>query len=244
MGMRHYVSDKEADQFQKDWDAENRAGWGNNSRSRNRNRNKTATPSGDKQMSTQTKPKNEKILTPLFRVSFPTVNEPKSLNGGPLKYSLVMLFPKGTDLSKLETAVLAAIHGKWGTDKTKWPELRSPFRKGTEKQYDGYDDDLVFISASSKNKPGLVDNRKQRIIDPGEFYGGCWAHATVNAFAYDKMGNKGVSFGLQNIIKMKDGDHFGGKVKAEDDFDGIEMPQEGAGDETGGGSDNGLGDLV
>ncbi len=78
-------------------------------------------------------------------------------------------------------------------------------------------------------KPGLVDASLQAIIEPSEFYAGCYARATINAYAYDRNGNRGVAFGLRNIQKIKDGDSFGGGSKAENDFDSIETP---AGQET------------
>jgi hypothetical protein len=54
-----------------------------------------------------------------------------------------------------------------------------------------------------------------------EFYAGCFARATIRAFAYDKNGNKGVSFALQNVQKLKNGEPFGSKRKAEDDFEAV-----------------------
>ena len=171
----------------------------------------------------------KKLITPTFRVSFPAVFTPRKANeqdaNAVAKYSLHMIFKKTDDLTELKNAVRAAVVEKWGADKTKWPKkLTLPFRDGTEKDYDGYGPDTVFISASSKMKPGLVDENVQPIIEPSEFYGGCYARAAVNAFAWEFMGKAGVSFGLRNIQKVKDGDPFGGGSKAEDDFDPIATP--------------------
>lgn len=168
-----------------------------------------------------------KVLTPYFRVSFPSVFTPKAaMNpGDKAKYEITMLFPKTADLSEMKTAALFAIQEKWGADKAKWPKgLRTPFRDGTEKEYDGYGADVVFVKATALTKPGLVDQSVTPIIAPEEFYAGCWARATVNAFAYDQKGNRGVSFGLGNIQKWKDDEPFGGKTKPENDFDAITVP--------------------
>ena len=145
------------------------------------------------------KEKNSKITTPVFRVSFPAVFQPKApMNGqtGDSKYSITMLFDVSkADLTPMKNAVRAAVIAKWGPDQAKWPKgLRMPFRKGEEKDYEGYGPGVVFVSATSKQKPGLVDQDVQPIIDPSEFYGGCYARATVNAFAYNRAGNKGVAF--------------------------------------------------
>jgi len=40
------------------------------------------------------------------------------------------------------------------------------------------------------------------------------------------MGKHGVSFGLQNLQKMNDGEPFSGKTKAEDDFESIAVADE------------------
>lgn len=179
---------------------------------------------------------NNKITTPVFRVSFPAVFQAKAgMDGGPGKFGITMLFDtkdpvavKG--LETMKAAVRAAVVEKWGADQTKWPKgLRLPFRKGEEKDYDGYGPGIIFASATSKMKPGLVGPDLQPIIEPSEFYAGCYARATINAYAYDRNGNRGVAFGLRNIQKVKDGESFGGGGSAEKDFQPIETPDIGGG---------------
>lgn len=162
---------------------------------------------------------SEKVLTPKFRVSFPAVFVPRSaMDGAEPKYSVVMLFPKEVDLSKLKAIAKQAVTEKWGDKVPK--DLRSPFRDGDDKEMDGYAGQ-IFITASSKMKPGLVNGAREPIIDAGEFYAGCYARATVNAYAYDRNGNRGVAFGLQNIQKLEEGEPFSGRTKPEDDFDAV-----------------------
>lgn len=160
-----------------------------------------------------------KITTPKFRVSFPHVFEPKENLSKKLKYSIVMLFEKTIDLSALKNIMREAAKEKWGDKIPK--DLRMPFRDGNTKAYEGYKD-MIFVSASSIQKPGLVDEMVNPIINREEFYAGCFARATVTAFAYDQMGNKGISFGLQNIQKVNDGEPLSGRDKPEDDFEAIE----------------------
>jgi len=179
-------------------------------------------------MSTKPKKANQiQVMTPEFRVSFPAVFQARAVQAGDaLKYSITMLFEKGADLTVLKQAVLAVINEKFGPDRAKWPpKLRLPFRKGEEKDYEGYGPGVVFCSATSKMRPGLVDQKVQPIIEPSEFYGGCYAKATINAFYYDTRGNKGVSFGLRNVQKTRDGEPFSGRNKPEDDFDSIDVPE-------------------
>lgn len=165
----------------------------------------------------------EKIMTPEFRVSFPAIFKPRGFEGSEPKYSVNMLFPKGVKLDALKKIAQAAADEKW-PDKDKRPDnLRNPFRDGDKEKpdWDGYQD-VIFVKATSKMKPGLVDQNVQPIIEESEFYAGCWARATITAYAYNKAGNAGVAFGLQNIQKIRDDEEFSGRGKPEDEFDAIE----------------------
>lgn len=166
----------------------------------------------------------KKCITPPFRVSFPVVFKPKSFQNQEPKFSITMLFSEDTDLKPLKRAVKNAAVEKWGEDQSKWPKkLRLPFRDGAEKEdMEGYGGGVIFVSATSKIQPGLVDARRERIIDESQFYAGCWARAELIAFAYDVSGNKGVSFSLQNLQKIRDDKPFSGRKAAEDVFDVID----------------------
>lgn len=167
----------------------------------------------------------KKCMTPEFRVSFPNVFKAKAFEDQEPKFSVVMLFDKKkADLTPLKKAVAYAAQEKWGADKAKWPKnLRMPFRDGEEKSdMDGYAGH-TFVSASSKQAPGVVDQQRNIITEADQsFYAGCYARATLIAFAYDKAGNRGVSFSLQNLQKLRDGQPFSGRKKAEDEFDAVE----------------------
>jgi hypothetical protein len=162
------------------------------------------------------------VITPKFRVSYPTVFTTKKNDlSGKDEYSLVALFPKGADLSALKAAAAQAVKDKWGD---KVPQnLRSPFRDQAEKEKggklpEGHEAGAIFINMKSTQRPGLVGPDNQPIIDATAFYAGCYARAQVRAYAYDQKGNKGVSFGLQNVQKMEDGESLSGRVRAEDAF--------------------------
>lgn len=182
-------------------------------------------------MSEEKKSNSLKVTTPPFRVSFPNVFKPKSnFEGQDPAFSIQMLFPKSkeADLKAMKDAAAKAAENKWGPDRKKWPKFKHPiFKDGDEKDLDNYKG-MIIVDARSKQKPGLVDKDLQEIINPSDFYPGCWARATVSPFAYDKAGNKGISFGLQNIQKIKDDTAFSGKKNAKDDFDTIDFGDEGS----------------
>ena len=177
--------------------------------------------STDKQKAIELK----KVKTPEFRLSFPALWKPKAFEEQEPKYSLVMLFDKKkADLSGMKKAVVAAAQEKWGA-KEKWPKnLRLPFRDGDEKEdMDGYKGH-TYVSASSKQAPQIVDFkgpgiRPEPLTEADQkCYAGCYARATLIAFAYDKAGNKGVSFSLQNVQVLRDGKPFSGRKNADDEF--------------------------
>ncbi len=179
----------------------------------------------------------DSVVTPLFRLSFPQLFEAKSFQGGDAKFSLTMLFGPDADLTELKAAAKAAAVEKWGADKIP-SNFRNPFRDGAEKEHlDGYDETITFIRATSSgdNPPELVDRAKNEIVSRKDLYAGCYCRAVVTPFAYDTAGNRGVSFGVRVVQKMKDGSSFGGGgAELLDDLPadttGAAAPAAGAGD--------------
>lgn len=170
---------------------------------------------------------NAKVFTPKFRASYVSIFEAKAgPNGGDAKYSLQMIFPKTADLSKLKAAAAAAGRAKWG-DKfeamAKNPNFKTPFRDGDLERADRDDyeevyKDTIFVNANSKFKVGVVDQNNQAIMDPEEFYSGCYAKAQVSFYAYDVSGAKGIACGVNAVKKLAEGDSLGGRVSAESVF--------------------------
>ena len=169
------------------------------------------------------------IVTPTFRASYPSVFKPQ-LNklSGKQEFSLEALFEVGTDLTAMKKAAENACVNKWGTDKKAWPKnLKSPFRDQKEKEKEGKLPDgctagAVFMRLKSTKRPGLVDQNKVEIMEESQFYAGCFARAHVSAFAYSQAGNNGVSFGLNHVQFVKDGDPFSGRPNVESAFTAVE----------------------
>ena len=68
-------------------------------------------------------------------------------------------------------------------------------------------------------EPGIVDADRQPILDRSEVYSGVYGRASINFYAFNSNGNKGIACGLNTLQKIKDGEPLGGKSRAEDDFD-------------------------
>ncbi|WP_027628134.1 DUF2815 family protein [Ruminiclostridium cellobioparum] len=172
-----------------------------------------------------------KVITGKVRLSYAHLFTPAAIDDSQdPKYSACLLIPK-TDketVKKIKAAIEAA--KQTGADKIKDKSgkipanLKTPLRDGDEEraednpEYAGH----YFINASSKQKPGIIDRYKNEITDSTEVYSGCYARASVNFYAFNTAGNKGIACGLNNIQKVADGDYLGGRSRAEDDFDEIE----------------------
>lgn len=182
------------------------------------------------------------VVTPKFRASFVWVFKAKQ-DRDPTKkpkYSVLMLFPKGTDLTELKTAARAAATQKWGAGaeaKMKNPKFKSPFKSqdtlvdSEGKPYAGVTEGGFAIEAWSYSAPGVVGPRKDPATGKAElltaeddFYSGVWARAKVRPYAWENpQGGFGISFDLQNIQKLADDTRLGGgRSKPEDDFEPIE----------------------
>ena len=85
----------------------------------------------------------------------------------------------------------------------------------------------MFLNASSKDAPQIVDRRVQPILDPMECGSGDYCNVSVNFYGFAASGNRGVAAGLGNIQKVKDGERLAGKASATSDFDEIEGEDDG-----------------
>lgn len=170
-----------------------------------------------------------KVITGVnTRWSYVNAWEPKSINGGAPKYSVSLIIPKSDTktIEKIQAAIQAAYDE--GQDKLKGngksvpalSVLKTPLRDGdAERPDDEAYADFYFINANSGTAPGIVDADRQPILDRSEVYSGVYGRASINFYAFNSNGNKGIACGLNTLQKIKDGEPLGGKSRAEDDFD-------------------------
>lgn len=168
--------------------------------------------------------KTTKVITGLnTRLSYFNGWEPKSINGGTPKYSVSVLIPKGdtATLQKIEQAIDNAIElgiSKFGGKKPNKAALKTPLRDGDIERDDEAYKGHYFINANSITKPQIVDMNVAPILNQEEVYSGCYARVSLNFYAFNSNGNKGIACGLGNIQKVKDGDLLGGRSSASDEF--------------------------
>ena len=172
-----------------------------------------------------------KVLTGEVRLSYANLTTPRSpQQGGDPKYSVTLLIPKSDNATKLdiESSIKAAyeegVSKKWGGAH---PQPKVILHDGDGLRPSGlpYSDECKgcwVITASTKNKPQVVgmDNVKCELA-PQDVYSGMYARVTLNFFAYDTAGSKGVGCGLGNVMKTRDGEPLSGGASAASDFAGF-----------------------
>ena len=163
-----------------------------------------------------------KVVTGVVRLSYANVWEPASINGSNPKYSVSLIIPKSDKqtLDAINAAVDAAIKegvAKFGGKIPNKAALKLPLRDGdTERDDEAYKNSF-FVNANSTTAPQIVDRSVQPILDRSEVYSGCYARVSVNFYAFNSNGNRGIACGLGNIQKVRDGEPLG-KSSAADDF--------------------------
>jgi hypothetical protein len=173
-----------------------------------------------------------RVVTGKVRFSFVNVFEARAFGEGQEpKYSVMLLIPKsdvGT-VTRIKKAIDAAAQKGLATKfNGKMPAVLKTTFKDADKDMDqdgeifadkwDYTKNHYIINVSTKNQPQIVDGQLNPIINPTEFYSGCYGRASINFFAYNNNGNKGISAGLNNLQKLEDGEPLGGMTTAEQDF--------------------------
>lgn len=165
-----------------------------------------------------------KVITgPRCRLSYFYGWEPSATLSGTPKYSTSVLIPKDDveTIDDINNAIDAAIEegiGKFGGKIPKRSMIKIPLRDGDTEKDDPAYEGHYFLSANSLLKPEIVDKNVKPILDRSEVYSGVYARVSLNFYAFNHSGNRGIACGLGNIQKIRDGETFSGKPSASDEF--------------------------
>jgi hypothetical protein len=163
-----------------------------------------------------------KIVTGKVRFSYAHVFQPSAaVEGGTPKYSVSIIIPKSDTetVAKFQKAFEDAANTNAAFFGGAVPKgLKGGLRDGDAEKDDPAYANSFFVNANSANKPGVVDADMNAIIDPSEFYSGCYGRASVTLYPYNASGSKGIAVGLNNVQKTEDGDKLGGGTSAAVDF--------------------------
>lgn len=186
------------------------------------------------------------IVTPIVRLSFPQLFTPRAYQDDPENkkvYRADLIFTreqlkepyagKKAQTVSLLTAIQNAKIDMWGYDKTKknngWPKFPHPtIKDGNEKTnqegevIEAYQD-MFYITPKTGEKfpPKIYGPRKETNLTEQDLYGGCWVRAQILVKAYENGANKGIALYLNEVMKVRDDEKFGGMptidMDAEDD---------------------------
>ena len=79
-----------------------------------------------------------------------------------------------------------------------------------------------MVTASSKNKPYVcgADNVNCELA-PTDIYSGMYARVSINFYAYNSAGKRGVGCGLRAVMKTRDGEPLSNSVVTAAEFAGV-----------------------
>lgn len=173
------------------------------------------------------------MVTGKVRFSYAHLFEPTAIDPtSEPKYNTQLLIRKDDrdTLMKVKTIVDALKAEAMAANGGRLPaNFKTPLRDGdVEKPDDEAYNGCFFMSASSKSKPQVVKPGKTKgtfieIKDESEFYSGCYGVADINFYTFKKAGNVGIACGLNNVLKLEDGDSLAGRRSAAAAFADVEI---------------------
>lgn len=173
-----------------------------------------------------------KVLTGKVRLSYANLTTPRAQQpGAEPKFSVTLLIPKSDAATKadidasIQAAAAEGLTKVWNNARP--PQLRVPIYDGDSVRPSGepFGDECKghwVMTASSKQKPQVVDISNINVeLAPHDIYSGMYARVTIRFFAYSNSGNKGIGCGLNNVLKVADGEPLSGHASAASDFAGL-----------------------
>jgi hypothetical protein len=173
--------------------------------------------------------KGRAFTTPIGRLAFPSLDEPKAYQeGAKAYYQTTILFDKETDLTAMRKEIKLAAAEVFGKDTKKWPAIEMPWRDGDEKEdLTGYPG-TWYVSAKSLRKVKVVDGQKQPVdaADQDEVFGGRYAVLAVRAKLVSSGTKLFVTLYLQAVqvrtVKGEKGESYSSGVDTDAAFESEE----------------------
>ena len=171
-----------------------------------------------------------KVITGVkTRWSYANVWQAKSINGGTPKFSVSLIIPKSD--TKTVTAVKNAIQAAYEEGQSKLKGNRTnpvPDAHGDQRRRSV----MAMRNARTMRRIRTATSSTQtlrprpaswmlpaiRSSSTRKVYSGVYGRASINFYAFNSNGSKGIACGLNNLQKISDGEPLGGKTRAEDDF--------------------------
>lgn len=163
-------------------------------------------------------------------LSFPHLFKASSFDGNQeAKFSASFLMEKDDpQVATIGKAMLSVAEGKWGEKAPAiYKEIRAKgslcLRDGDTKASTAGYEGRMFLNASSKGRPTLVDsNRAPLAEEDGKLYGGAIVNAIIDLWCKDNGYGKRVCAELKGVQFVRHGQAFGGSAPASaDDFEDL-----------------------
>lgn len=171
-----------------------------------------------------------KVITGEVRLSYARLITPKPNDKGTDVWSVLLLIPKSdkATLAKLRKAAEKALENgisngklKKGTSlKNAWTTLKDGDDRDDLDEAPEYAG-MYYMNVNAYRKPGVIDRHRDPITDERDIYSGCYARVSISAYPFNYENTKrGITFGLENVQKLREGEPLGGAAVApEDDFE-------------------------
>ena len=184
------------------------------------------------------------LVTPIMRASYPSVHKPDTggeYSKGDYRMDLCIAKADKDKLKPLKQLCLATARKHWKD--IKFNELKTPIKDGDERTGNNaaYEDSIYF-NVHSNRKPGIVGPDRAPLDEDQEVYAGCFVRASMVVGTYESTEKvkvkekgktktvtekvKGVTFYLNNVQFVKDGERLGGgSGDPTDDFEDVSPPR-------------------
>lgn len=169
---------------------------------------------------------SKKIILENVRCSYVFVDQPRDQkdddgNVTGKNYSIQPLIKKKSKLAKKLQKLQEQIAKEAFGEKVKLGMLKMPLRDGDEEREGEEYEKHFFMNANGNRKPGIVNPQGEK-ADQDDIeelcYSGAYFHVSVNLYAFERKGNKGVAVGLNNVMLVKEGERLDGATNATSEF--------------------------
>lgn len=164
--------------------------------------------------------RSKRFATPEGRISYPSLFEPNSFQGGEPRYQCSLLLKKGDPAVEEAIEALEALQSD-ATEELYGAKPPRNFEVWGITDGDEVGDDTAaghyILKAANKMRPKIVDADKAEVMDQSEVYGGVYGRLNVVGKSYGSKTKGGTTFELLAVQVTRDGDPFGGGAKAIND---------------------------
>jgi len=150
------------------------------------------------------------VVTPVGVFSFPHLGKPDTEGQyADDKYKATLLIDKSENIDVLKNAVKECIAKAFPTKNYSFKDLaHPPIRDGDTKTLDGYEG-CYFLCAKTKKHVRCVGPARED-ISAEEVYAGAKGRLVLTVGSYEQAGKPGVTFYLELVQKLEDGEAIGG----------------------------------